>query len=424
MGRSASKIAEPEAKSEAQAKPREASLQSATAVDASRLGQPGETTRSLTSEPKEEIDADGIDDLKLDASHRTPSPSPALSPIAPPTSPPMAPGVGGFNIDPPAPKASRVEGEVAIAHTRRQALPNPNLVPQAPIRAQRMALIVEGGRSSFIPRLLAVIAIAGVVLLMFREETRKQLNDTLEAARSSYNDILEAAMSSYKVSSGKTSAHQPRLVVENQKGFASEPLPLGISLKDALGVEIVTVAGLAEGIELSLGASQGSTGWLVSARDLDKTFIGTPQDFVGVMDATVTLLSPLGERLDRQVIRFEWVQKRQERLMPTLGPPAPTPGLPLLDPEQIAGLIKLGRDLLKHGDVESARFLLKRAAIAGNARAALELGLTFDGTVLAQSGVLGIGSDVDQAREWYERAIKLGSTEASRHLERLASMPR
>jgi len=306
-----------------------------------------------------------------------------------------------------------VEGEVAIAHTQHQALPNPNPVPQAPIRAQRMALIVESGESSVTPKVLAVIAIAGVILLMFREETQKQLND-----------ILEAAMSSYKVSSAETSADQPRLVVENQKGFANEPLPLGISVKDGSGVETLTVAGLAEGIELSLGTPQGSTGWLVSARDLDKTFIGTRQDFVGVMEATVTLRSPLGERLDRQVIRFEWVQKRQERLMPPLGPPAPTPGLPPLDPEQIAGLVKLGQDLLKHGDVESARFLLKRAAIAGNAQAALELGLTFDGTVLAQSGVLGIGSDLGQAREWYERAIRLGSTEASRHLERLASLPK
>jgi hypothetical protein len=412
MGRSASKIAEPEARSEAQAKPWEASLQSETAVHASPLGQPGETTWNPPSGPKDEIDADSIDDLKLDASHRTRPPSPTLAPIAPPTGPPMAPGIGGFNIDPPVPRASRVEGEVAIAHTRRQALPSPNLAAQSPIRAQRMALIVESGRSSFLPKLLAV-AIAGVILLTFREETRKQLND-----------ILEAAMSSYKVASADTSAHQPRLVVENQKGFANEPLPLGISVKDGSGVETLTVAGLAESIELSLGTSQGSTGWLVSARDLDKTFIGTRQDFVGVMHATVTLRSPLGERLDRQVVRFEWVQKRQERLMPTLGPPASTPGLPPLYPEQIAGLVKLGRDLLKHGDVESARFLLKRAAIAGNAQAALELGLTFDGTVLAQSGVLDIGSDVGEAREWYERAIKLGSTEASRHLERLASMPK
>src|SRR5256886_9183810 len=116
MGRSASKTAEAEDKSEAQAKPREASLQSETAVDASRLGQSGETTRNLTSGPKDEIDADGVEDVKLDASRRTPAPSPALSPVAPSTSPPMAPGVGGFNIGPPLPSAGRLEGEVAIAH--------------------------------------------------------------------------------------------------------------------------------------------------------------------------------------------------------------------------------------------------------------------------------------------------------------------
>src|SRR5262249_24155723 len=132
MGRSASKTAEAEDKSEGQAKPREASLQSETAVDASPLGQPG---AYIPTEGRDRCC--GIDDLKLDSSHRTPPQSPALSSIAPSTGPPMAPGVGGFNIDPPAPKASRVEGEVPIVHTRRQALPSPNLVPQAAIRAQR-----------------------------------------------------------------------------------------------------------------------------------------------------------------------------------------------------------------------------------------------------------------------------------------------
>ena len=61
---------------------------------------------------------------------------------------------------------------------------------------------------------------------MFREKARKQLND-----------ILEAAMSSSKVSSAETSAHLPRLVVENQKGLANEPLPLGISVKGGSGVK-------------------------------------------------------------------------------------------------------------------------------------------------------------------------------------------
>jgi TPR repeat protein len=68
--------------------------------------------------------------------------------------------------------------------------------------------------------------------------------------------------------------------------------------------------------------------------------------------------------------------------------------------------------------------LLKRAAIAGNAQAALELGLTYDPVLLAQLGVLGFAPDAGQAREWYDKAIKLGSTEASRHLEQLSSMPK
>jgi hypothetical protein len=70
MGQSASKIAEAETKSEAQAKPRQASLQSETAVDASPQGQPGEATRSLTSRPKDAIYAEEMDDLNLEAPHR------------------------------------------------------------------------------------------------------------------------------------------------------------------------------------------------------------------------------------------------------------------------------------------------------------------------------------------------------------------
>ncbi len=65
MGQSASKIAEAEAKSEAQVKPRQASLQSKTTVDASPLGQPG---GAITSRPKDAIDAAGIDDI-CDAKH-------------------------------------------------------------------------------------------------------------------------------------------------------------------------------------------------------------------------------------------------------------------------------------------------------------------------------------------------------------------
>ena len=170
----------------------------------------------------------------------------------------MAPGLGGFNIDPPAPRASFVKSDVDIGHVRHRALPKPNLVPQATIQAQRMAIVVESGESSLVLNLFAIIAIAiaivGVMALGFADETRKQL---------SY--ILEAVTPLYKISSAETSAHRARLVVESQKGFANEPLPLGISVKHASGVETVTVAGLANDAELSLGTSLGPAGWLVTS---------------------------------------------------------------------------------------------------------------------------------------------------------------
>jgi hypothetical protein len=320
----------------------------------------------------------------------------------------MAPGVGGFNIDLTVSSLGLATNEGdAFADTRPRVLPTPNVPAQAPIQAQRMAVTVESGESSFLRNLL-VIAIVGLTLLVFRDEAQKELSN-----------FLEAVTPLQMVFSSERSAHQARLVVENQKGFANEPLPLGISLKDASGMEIVTVAGLANDTELSLGTFLGSAGWRVLARDLDQAFVGARVNFVGIMEATAILHSSGGQLLDSQAIRFEWIPKKVE-----LRPPEPVPVPAPLAPEQIAALIKLGQDLLKRGDIASARFLFKRAAIEGNAQAAFELGLTFDQPLLAQSGVLSFGPDVGQAREWYERAIKLGSTEASRHLERLSSMPK
>src|ERR1700730_9552109 len=119
------------------------------------------------------------------------------------------------------------------------------------------------------------------------------------------------------------------------------------------------------------------------------------------------------------------LQPLAERATPpaVTGPP-PAPAMSPLNSDQIAALVKVGEDLLHSGDLAAARTVLKRAALAGNPRAALELGMTFDQAFLTKWGVVGFGPDLAQAREWYERAIKLGSTEASRHLERLASMPK
>ena len=92
------------------------------------------------------------------------------------------------------------------------------------------------------------------------------------------------------------------------------------------------------------------------------------------------------------------------------------------DDEEIAALIKRGQDFVRNHDFSSARLLLKRAAEAGSA-AALSLGETFDPLVLQQFGEIGVQPDLAQARDWYERAARLGSDAASQRLAKIAPPP-
>ena len=181
---------------------------------------------------------------------------------------------------------------------------------------------------------------------------------------------------------------------------------------------------LVTGSKLSAGAPLGLTGWQLSARDLGNAFAYAPEDFVGVMEPVLELRSARGQPMDVQVTRLEWIREKEERSTPRLDTSKPPPGIQPLDPEEIATLIKRGEEFLKTGDIAGAQISLKRAANAGNAQAALEVGMTFDPVFLTERGVLGFAPDVAQAREWYDRAMKLGSGEASRHLERLAGTGR
>ena len=97
-----------------------------------------------------------------------------------------------------------------------------------------------------------------------------------------------------------------------------------------------------------------------------------------------------------------------------------SPAVRALDAEQIKLLMKQGEQFIAVGDVVTARTAFQRAAEAGDAKAAVALGATYDPTVLAKLGVVGISADVAKARSWYQKAEKLGSPEAKRRLEALA----
>jgi hypothetical protein len=95
-----------------------------------------------------------------------------------------------------------------------------------------------------------------------------------------------------------------------------------------------------------------------------------------------------------------------------------------LDSDAITALVARGRTYIAAGDVAAARLVLRRAAEAGDSRAALALGSTYDPIALARLGVFSFAADLSQAREWYRKAAELGSADAPQRLEQLARTDR
>jgi hypothetical protein len=118
------------------------------------------------------------------------------------------------------------------------------------------------------------------------------------------------------------------------------------------------------------------------------------------------------------------------------GVPAAAPSVRVgvvLSDEEIAAIIAGGRQLMVAGDIPNARLVLQPLA-ESNATAALELGATYDPTILQQQKAqvgptkdsvpaMADMADIRMARLWYEKARDLGSTEAAVRLEKLRSVP-
>jgi TPR repeat protein len=105
-------------------------------------------------------------------------------------------------------------------------------------------------------------------------------------------------------------------------------------------------------------------------------------------------------------------------------PPQPEPSEGALDPGEVSRLLSRGQAFLNQGDVSAARLALQRVAEAGEPRAALALGATYDPMILKRMGMVGIKPDVEKARSWYERAASLGSAEANQRLNALGQFGR
>jgi hypothetical protein len=134
---------------------------------------------------------------------------------------------------------------------------------------------------------------------------------------------------------------EPRLVVNGSRGMIGEPVPLGLTLRGWADGGVVMIAGLLPGMSLSSGSAVGGNTWQVSATDLASTWIGPPQNFVGVVKLIAELDLPDATIAHRQSIDIEWIGAGPAQV----SSPADSEQVPIAagpaGPEQVSGAATL-----------------------------------------------------------------------------------
>jgi hypothetical protein len=280
---------------------------------------------------------------------------------------------------------------------------DPSTVPEPPLFAQTRRPL----------RLAALLAVASVVAgtIFFvtwnRDEPPGEGNEADNSSLMSRLSALVAGDARHPVVSA------PHLVVTGTLGELRRDVAttLGVSVDGAANSAQVVIGGVMPGSVFSVGRAIGPTAWSLPAWQIETATLTPPRGFVGAMDVAITLMQVNGSLMDRKVVHLEWVPERTP-------PPEPLVSR-RLDPGEQSALVARGNALVATGDLAGARLLYRRAAEAGNARAALTLAETYDPVVLETLGESGLAPNVTMARAWYKKANELGSTEALTRLERL-----
>ena len=101
-----------------------------------------------------------------------------------------------------------------------------------------------------------------------------------------------------------------------------------------------------------------------------------------------------------------------------IGSPGATLAIPI---DEARRLCAEGLVAFADGDIATARAFFVSAAAAGDARALVALGDTFDPATLGRLGVVGLKGDEAKARDYYSRALTAGANGARERIAALAA---
>jgi hypothetical protein len=327
--------------------------------------------------------------------------------------------------------------------SRRLRSLEPEIVPEPP------AEIPQNGAFRPLMRFSLVIMFAAVVAYgVTKLSSLQQRGGWIQSASDRVGSIASGLRAPPVEQAPPIGSLPPsRLDVGDQQAFTNEPLPLTVVVENSRQDEVLLFTGLVAGTRLSAGTLTGASTWRLSPDKLAGLYLYPPKDFVGVMNTAVDLIGADKRLLDSRAVQLKWISKQTNPApaVATAAAPAPAPAqaaaaatvlattgdqigvraprptaVERIDPGEVDFLMQQGRQALTGGDISAARVAFRRLADAGNAEAALALAETYDPFYLAQHNVIGLSGDRVTAKELYERARKLGSTEADRMLARLS----
>ncbi len=284
---------------------------------------------------------------------------------------------------------------------------------------------------------LAAAAGIAAAIIFFPDTTKlAEWRDWLPSAKHAemtFAERLQAANAALDRVAQKAPA--PTLVVENGSGEVNAPLPLGVAVTNSTPGATVSLSGLPAGSVLSTGSESAEGQWRIALDELPAARVTPPRDYVGPMTIVAELRGTNGQPILRGSVEYTWRQAASDASK-AAAPAAiaavaavaggdDANGTPRqIDPKEATAQFDRAEGLMSNGDLPAARLLLQWLAEAHDARAAFALGATYDPIVIKQLGSIGAVADVAAARNWYQKARDWGSSDASKHLEALASMAR
>jgi len=349
------------------------------------------------------------------------------------------------------PNAAAQFAELNTAHAiladenKRQAFDRGEIDAEGRPTNQLVSLATQPRRSGSSARILMMLALlmfaATSTLLVARLPPQAISNGRDRILQGLGGDERRVGTAQPEPSDGNVQS-ELRVISQNNASAGDDTIPLGIQVSGGVAGLALEISGLPNGTTISSGRPLGTGGWRLLAADASKATIRPPTGFSGTIDFGVELRLANDTVVDRGLYRLEWTpivvsapaKSAGDTVVadtdPNRGAATPTPADEnathdvarlQVDHEQIELLIARSQKLVSEGDVGAARTLLQRAAEAGDARAALALGSTYDPIMLTILQARGVTADAFLARFWYRKASELGSEEAQQRLKLLVS---